>query len=138
MTANARGEQTDRVVQRRRAVALARHYRDFEGLTNAEIAARLGRSPATVKAYFYDPSYANKGPYTSLGATRAVYGAPWRRKPTRASAGQNARRHGVAAPTRRPIHPALERAPRLVDRVGASVCGGGLNTGVHATPLEEE
>jgi len=56
MAANARGEGTDRVVERRRAVALARHYRDVEGLTNAEIAKRLGRSPATVKAYFYDPS----------------------------------------------------------------------------------
>src|SRR6201995_3628188 len=32
------------------------HYREAEGLSIAEIAARLGRSPATVKAYFYDPS----------------------------------------------------------------------------------
>jgi DNA-binding NarL/FixJ family response regulator len=37
---------------RRRAVALARHYREFEGLSIAQIAHRLGRSPATVKAYF--------------------------------------------------------------------------------------
>ena len=56
MAANARGERIDRVVERRRAVALARHYRDFEGLSNAEIAARLGRSPATVKTYFCDPT----------------------------------------------------------------------------------
>ena len=32
------------------------HYREAEGLSIAEIAARLGRSPATVKAYFYDPT----------------------------------------------------------------------------------
>ena len=47
---------TDRVVERRRAVALARHYREAEGLSIAQIADRLGRSPATIKAYFYDPT----------------------------------------------------------------------------------
>ena len=46
----------DRVAERRRAVALARHFREAEGLSIAQIADRLGRSPATVKAYFYDPS----------------------------------------------------------------------------------
>jgi predicted transcriptional regulator len=51
----------DRVAERRRAVALARHYREFEGLTIQQIADRLGRAPATVKAYFYDPADANKG-----------------------------------------------------------------------------
>jgi hypothetical protein len=45
-----------RVVERRRAVALATHYREAEGLSVAQIADRLGRSPATVKAYFYDPT----------------------------------------------------------------------------------
>jgi AraC-like DNA-binding protein len=35
---------------------LARHYREFEGLSIKQIADRLGRSPATVKAYFYDPT----------------------------------------------------------------------------------
>jgi hypothetical protein len=46
----------DRVVERRRAVALARHYRQAEGLSIAQIADRLARSPATIKAYFYDPT----------------------------------------------------------------------------------
>jgi hypothetical protein len=46
----------DRVHERRRAVALARHFREAEGLSTAEIADRLGRSPATIKAYFYDPT----------------------------------------------------------------------------------
>jgi len=46
----------DRVVERRRAVALAHHYREAEGLSIAQIADRLGRSPATIKAYFYDPT----------------------------------------------------------------------------------
>ena len=45
-----------RVAERRRAVALARHYREAEGLSVAQIADRLGRSAATVKAYFYDPT----------------------------------------------------------------------------------
>ena len=43
------------MLERRRAVALARHYREFEGLSIRQIADRLGRSPATIKAYFYDP-----------------------------------------------------------------------------------
>ncbi|HEY4830761.1 MAG TPA: hypothetical protein VIH85_28600 [Solirubrobacteraceae bacterium] len=44
------------MVERRRAVALAHHYRESEDLTVAQIAKRLGRSPATIKAYFYDPT----------------------------------------------------------------------------------
>src|SRR5213080_2334340 len=46
----------DRVLERRRAVALARHFREAEALSIAQIAERLGRSPATIKAYFYDPT----------------------------------------------------------------------------------
>ena len=46
----------DRVVERRRAVALARHFREAEGLSVAQIAERLGRAPSTIKAYFYDPT----------------------------------------------------------------------------------
>ena len=56
---------TDRVSERRRAARLARHYRDQEGLTIAEIARRLGRAEATVKAYLYDPSERNKRPRCS-------------------------------------------------------------------------
>jgi transposase len=47
--------EVDRVAQRKRAVALARHYRDAEGLSGKEIAQRLGRSHATIRSYFYDP-----------------------------------------------------------------------------------
>ncbi len=47
---------SDRVSERRRAAALARHYREQENLTIAEIAHRLGRAEATVKAYLYDPT----------------------------------------------------------------------------------
>jgi AraC-like DNA-binding protein len=46
----------DRIVERRRAVAIAQHFREAEGLSIAQIADRLGRSPATIKAYFYDPT----------------------------------------------------------------------------------
>jgi AcrR family transcriptional regulator len=56
VTGNASNAGTGRVLERRRAVALARHYREFEGLSIRQIADHLGRSPATVKAYFYDPT----------------------------------------------------------------------------------
>jgi len=49
-------QRLDRVAERRRAAALARHYRDNEDLSIHEIARRLGRAPATVKAYLYDPT----------------------------------------------------------------------------------
>ncbi len=44
-----------RSTERRRAVQLARHYRDSERLALAEIAVRLGRSRATIREYLYDP-----------------------------------------------------------------------------------
>jgi hypothetical protein len=46
----------DRVVERRRAVALACHFREAEGVSIVQIADRLGRFPATIKSYFYDPT----------------------------------------------------------------------------------
>jgi hypothetical protein len=39
-----------------RAVALARHFREEEDLSVGQIADRLGRAPATIKVYFYDPT----------------------------------------------------------------------------------
>jgi AraC-like DNA-binding protein len=56
MRPNASTEVADRAVERRRAVSLDRHYREAEGLSIAQIAERLGRSPATIEAYFYDPT----------------------------------------------------------------------------------
>ena len=56
MTGKASTAGMSRVLERQRAVALARHYREFEGLSIRQIADRLGRSPATIKAYFYDPT----------------------------------------------------------------------------------
>ena len=53
--ASSRSE-LDRVLERRRAVPLARHFREAEGLSIAQIADRLGRSPATIRAYFCDPT----------------------------------------------------------------------------------
>jgi len=53
---------SDRVSERQRAAQLAHHYRDQENLPIAEIARRLGRAEATVKAYLYDPSHANRRP----------------------------------------------------------------------------
>ena len=55
-------DRVDRVQERSKAAVIARHYRDQEGLPIAEIARRLGRAPATVKSYLYDPSEANKRP----------------------------------------------------------------------------
>jgi Helix-turn-helix domain len=61
MASGRRSAAYDRIVERRRAAALARHFREAEGLSIAQIAERLGRSPATIKAYFFDPTDANKG-----------------------------------------------------------------------------
>jgi hypothetical protein len=56
MPSGPRAREYDRVVVRRRAVALARRRREVEGFSIAQIADRLGRSSATVKAYFHDPT----------------------------------------------------------------------------------
>ncbi|MGA2163142.1 MAG: hypothetical protein ABSH36_01580 [Solirubrobacteraceae bacterium] len=47
--------EPQRVIERRRAVALAYHYREAEHLSVVQIAQRIGRAPATVRGYFYDP-----------------------------------------------------------------------------------
>jgi hypothetical protein len=44
MTANASTPRSDRVAERRRAVGLARHFREAEDLSIAQIAQRVGRS----------------------------------------------------------------------------------------------
>jgi AraC-like DNA-binding protein len=86
----------DRVAERRRAVALARHFREAEGLSIAQIAGRLGRSPATIKAYFYDPTgekaRAVKAGYQGVCRGCGAYTQP---------------RNGKATPTRtaRACHP---------------------------------
>jgi hypothetical protein len=46
----------NRVVERCRVVALATRYREAEGRSTAVIARHLGRSPAKITAYFYDPT----------------------------------------------------------------------------------
>ena len=56
MGTTAATRRADRVAERRRAVALACHLREAEGLSIAQIAERLGRAPATLKGYFYDPT----------------------------------------------------------------------------------
>jgi hypothetical protein len=50
--ATGRTATYDRVLECRRAVALARHFREAEGLSIARVGDRLGRSTATIKAYF--------------------------------------------------------------------------------------
>src|ERR1017187_8067404 len=56
MALNGSTAVADRAAHRRRAAPPPRHYREFEGLSIRQIADRLGRSPATIKAYFYDPT----------------------------------------------------------------------------------
>jgi hypothetical protein len=63
----------DRVVERRRAVALARHFREAEGLSIAQIADRLGRPPATIKACSTTLRGRRRG--RSRSATRGCAGA---------------------------------------------------------------
>jgi hypothetical protein len=56
MVSGRRSSAYDRVAERRRAAALAHHCSEPEGLSIAQLADRLGRSPSTVKAYSYDPA----------------------------------------------------------------------------------
>jgi hypothetical protein len=80
VTGKASTAATGRVLERRRAVALAHHYRESEGLSIRQIAGRLGRSPATVKAYFYDPTgekaRAVKARYQGVCHGRGAYTQP--------------------------------------------------------------
>ena len=58
---------------------LARHFREAEGLSIAGIAERLGRSPARIKAYFYDPTgekaQAVKARYVGVPRLRRLHAA---------------------------------------------------------------
>jgi hypothetical protein len=105
MASKAAPALTDRVPERRRAVALARHFREAEGLSIAQIADRLGRSPATVKAYFYDPTDANKRPMRR--ANPGIGGSAVRATAYGASAWQ-----AVAPCTEAPAPPAGNGRPR--------------------------
>ena len=84
VTGNASHAGSDRVAERRRAAALARHFREAEGLSIAQIADRLGRSPATVKAYSYDPTgekaRAVKARYVGVCRGCGAYTQPRNRK----------------------------------------------------------
>ena len=76
---------------------LARHYREQENLTIAEIARRLGRAEATVKAYLYDTSKHKKSSSSQeQAASRPLVRAPASRnrrcEPARAPAPRLARR----------------------------------------------
>jgi hypothetical protein len=73
----ARKQTPERVIERRRAAALARHYREQEGLKVSEIAARLGRAPATISAYLNDPDGSkNKHSKSAYRGTCQRCGAP--------------------------------------------------------------
>ena len=93
----------DRVQERRRAVALARHYRDEEGLSIAEIAHRLGRAQSTVKAYLYDPTGAKaRGVKRRYQGVCRGCGAPTAARGGKGDAYQHCKRchPGAIAPTR--------------------------------------
>lgn len=80
MGADPSPARCDRVLECRRAVALARHFREAENLSINQIARRLGRSPATIKAYFYDPTgekaRAVKARYVGLCRSCGAYTQP--------------------------------------------------------------
>ena len=71
MNASRASNQPKRVVERRQAAALARHYREVERLSVTEIATRLGRQPATVRSYLYEPRR-QQGPRGSRLPTEAA------------------------------------------------------------------
>lgn len=100
-------------------MVLARHFREFEGLSIAQIGDRLGRSPATVKAYFYDPTGEKakvvKARYPGVCRGCSVAGLV-------ASHGDPPRGFGRPAVNSRPARtkPAAVRATVLADELSAS------------------
>jgi transposase len=78
-----------RISERKRAVALAHHYREVEGLSGKEIAQRMGRSHATIRGYFYDPDASKaralkeryRGQCESCGAPTSGGDGPGRPRP---------------------------------------------------------
>ena len=75
-------QRTLTVSERERAVALARHLRDSEHLTIAEISQRLGRAPSTVAGYLVDPAGERARRYNAkYRGTCTVCGAETSSKP---------------------------------------------------------
>ena len=115
----------DRARERRRAAALARHYRDAEQLSITEIARRLGRAPATVKAYLYDPTgekaKAVKARYRGTCRTCGADTSPRNGKGD-AHAHCHRCRPGAAAPqwTRERVREAMRRWAELYGRAPSS------------------
>jgi hypothetical protein len=72
----------DRVLERRRAIAPASHFREAEGFSIAQIADRLGRLPATIKSYFDDPTGDRRGPLRRGTEACAAAAAPVRGRAT--------------------------------------------------------
>jgi hypothetical protein len=58
------------------ALSLARHYRDAEGLSIAEIADRIGPLADDIKAYFYDPT-GERAWVVRAAAAECAAGAGW-------------------------------------------------------------
>jgi hypothetical protein len=114
---------SDRVNERRRAAQLARHYRDQEHLTITEIARRLGRAEATVKAYLYATIRPARKRARSRPATRASAAAAARR-PRRAAVRARPTRFASAA------IPARSRQPGRASGCATPCAPGERCTGV--------
>ena len=115
---------SDRVSERRRAAQLARHYPDLEDLTIAEIARRLGRAEATVKAYLYDPFYADRRP-TQASARRApcMAHAAHKADPGVSRAERTPPWRGGASRTPDPVRRSSARQGALLERVREPAVG---------------
>jgi hypothetical protein len=76
-----------RVTERSRAARLARYYHDEQGLAIAEIATLLGRAPATIRSYLYDPdaSKVKRVKRRYRGICRRCRASTWGRGPGAAS-----------------------------------------------------